>query len=49
MTDFQVLYLISAFGYKAKVYEVQMGSSEVPSNPEMVEDLAPMDDRNVDI
>ena len=55
MKGFRKIYFISAFGYTAKVYELQTETFEVllhaivTSKPRVVEDLAPIDDWNVDI
>src|ERR1700733_7309857 len=52
---FRKIYFISAFGYKAKIYELRPETFEVlphaivTSKPCIVEDLAPIDGWNVDI
>jgi hypothetical protein len=55
LTEFPVMYFISAFGYQAKIYELRTQPFEIlphaipRSDPRKIENLAPIDGWNVDI
>jgi hypothetical protein len=52
---FPIIYLVSAFGLRLKVYEMHTRTSEIRphaiqrSNPEILEDVAPISEWNVNV